>query len=130
MEEEWRDVIGFENCYQVSSLGRVRSIKRKRRMAHERQRTVRDRILKIEVKGDGYCRVTLSLPTKRRREYVHRLVCEAFLSNPDNLPEVNHINGIRTDNKITNLEWCTRLENARNRIERQKSNFDQNNSSF
>lgn len=126
METEiWKDILGYEGKYQVSNQGRVRNLKRKCRMVYERQRTVRERILKAEVKTDGYCRVTLSLPTKRRREYVHRLVCEAFLPNPENKPCVNHKDGNRENNSLSNLEWCTVMENTKDRLERRNQKFDQ-----
>lgn len=118
--EIWKDIEGYEGKYQVSNLGRVRSIERKCRMVYERRRRVRERILKVEVKTDGYCRVTLSSPTKRRREYVHRLVSEAFIPNPLNKSTVNHKDGNKRNNAVTNLEWLTLKENLTDMFKRKK----------
>ena len=115
MIEEWRNVEGFEGQYQVSSLGRVKSVQRKRKIHFGlRERTVRERILKTEVKGDGYVRVVLSTPTKPNRVYVHRLAAQAFIPNPDNKPEIDHINRNRSDNRVINLRWVTHKENLEN----------------
>ena len=108
MSEEWRDVKGYEGRYQVSSMGRVKSLERKDCLG----RTVKERILKPNVVGRGYLRVILYAGGKTRTFFVHRLVCEAFHENPDNKPQVNHINEIKTDNRASNLEWATARENS------------------
>ena len=109
--EEWRDVKGYEGLYQVSSMGRVKSLERK--LPHWRggERTVKECILKPGMDKGGYLRVVLCAGGKTRMFLVHRLVCEAFHENPDNKPQVNHINEIKTDNRACNLEWCTRKQN-------------------
>ena len=103
-KEIWRDVKGYEGSYQVSSEGRVKSLKRKRRK--------NERILKPTYDGRGRLYVDLCAGGKRKRHKVHRLVCKAFHENPDNKPEVNHINENASDNRACNLEWCTRVENV------------------
>lgn len=108
MSEEWRDVAGYEGLYQVSSMGRVKSLER----ADSWGRTVKERILKPNVVGGGYLRVVLYAGGKTRMFFVHRLVCQAFHENPDNKPEVNHVNEDKTDNRACNLEWSTRKENC------------------
>lgn len=108
MSEEWRDVVGYEGLYQVSDQGRVKSLER----TDSWGRTVKERILKPNVVGGGYLRVVLYAGGKTRMFFVHRLVCQAFHENPDNKPQVNHVNEDKTDNRACNLEWCTRKENC------------------
>ena len=98
MDELWKDVAGFDGRYQVSTLGRVRSF-------------VTDRILKPSPLPKGYLRVFLCLGSERYTKYVHRLVAEAFIANPNNYEEVDHINSIKTDNRVENLRWCTHAQN-------------------
>ena len=109
--EEWRDVAGYEGRYQVSSMGRVKSLERN--IPHWRggERTVKERILKPSDDCRGYLRVDLRDGSKRKHFKVHRLVCQAFHDNLDNKQDVNHINENKTDNRACNLEWCTRREN-------------------
>ena len=107
-EEVWRDVKGYEGLYQVSSMGRVKSLGRKDRFG----RVIKERILEPAVTHNGYLRVGLHVDGKRKMLRVHRLVCEAFHENPDNKSEVNHVNEDKTDNRACNLEWSTRTENC------------------
>ena len=107
MSEVWRDVAGYEGRYQVSSMGRVKSLERKDRLG----RIVKERILKPGVVGSGYLMISLCTGGKQKMFLVHRLVCEAFHENPDNKPQVNHINEDKADNRACNLEWCTCKQN-------------------
>ena len=107
MEEIWKPVVGYEGFYEVSNMGRVKSLERKDCLG----RTVKERILKQAVTHDGYLKVGLWAGGKLKTLKVHRLVCEAFNDNRDEKPEVNHINENKTDNRACNLEWCTRREN-------------------
>ncbi len=96
-EEIWKPVVGYEGAYEVSSLGRVRS----RRRASLYQSLHRD----------GYIHVKLCLAGDAKSIFVHRLVASAFVSNPLNLGEVDHIDGCKTNNTFNNLRWVTRSEN-------------------
>ena len=100
--EKWRDINGYEGLYQISSLGRVKSIPRQRS---------RGGILRQTFSGSGYLGVCLCKNGKRRSTQVHRLVAIHFIDNPDNLPEVNHKDEDKTNNEASNLEWATREYN-------------------
>lgn len=89
----WLDVPGYEGLYQISNEGAVRNAKH--------------RPLKITENEKGYPRVWLWSGGKLKCHAVHRLVASAFLPNPAQLPEINHINGVKADNRVENLEWCT-----------------------
>lgn len=96
--EQWKDIIGFEGKYQVSDLGRVKSL--------NYHREGKGRVLVGNKLKSGYLRVCLWKDGKMKNYLVHRLVTEAFLPNPDNLPQVNHKDECKTNNAVSNLEWC------------------------
>ena len=100
--EEWRPVVGYEGLYEVSNIGRVRSLDRYVKGKGKSYFLHKGRVLSPGIKTEGYLIVRL----QRRMFYVHRLVTEAFLPNPDNLPEVNHKDEDKTNNRVENLEWC------------------------
>jgi len=115
MKTIWIDIGGYEGLYQISSYGKIKSVARRSSPYNNNgtttTNTVRSRILKL-TKNRGYYRVCLCKKGVSKVYPIHRLVAIAFISNLDNKPEINHKNGIKTDNRIENLEWCTRKENA------------------
>ena len=110
MKEIWKDVIGYEGLYQVSNLGRVKSLDRFCIDGRKRY----GQIMKQVITNGGYFAVGLRKGKGQKRYLVHRLVAEAFIPNTDNKPCVDHINTIRTDNRVCNLRWCTYKENCNN----------------
>ncbi len=111
-KEIWRDIAGYEGLYQVSNLGRVKSLERPVAAKSGTKRTVRERILKSAPDRDGYLLVNLYDSSRKMKTFlVHRLVCEAFHENPENKPCVNHIDENKVNNAESNLEWCTVAEN-------------------
>lgn len=111
-KEIWRDVVGYEGLYKVSSLGRVKSLERKVKWKNG-YRTVSERILKPEKTIYGYLQVALyNREGKRKFIRIHQLVCNAFIDNQENLPQINHRNEIKSDNRLENLEFCTAKYNV------------------
>ena len=110
MEEEWKDIPGHLG-YQASTLGRIRSLPREVKYKGGWISNKNGRILKPSPYRGGYLHLQLGRSSKNRK--VHRLVALTFLPNPDNLPEVNHKNFIKTDNSLGNLEWVSSKQNVR-----------------
>ena len=107
--EIWKDISGYEGLYQVSNMGKVRSLDRTIVYKNGQRHFYRGKILKPGKGANGY--IYVKLGKNGRDTGVHRLVAEAFIPNPDSKPDVNHINGVKSDNRTSNLEWCTRAEN-------------------
>lgn len=108
-QEIWKDINGYEGIYQVSNKGRVRSLDRK-----VWNYTKKGRILKPHDNGHSYLNVGLHGENSvNKHAYIHRLVAEAFIPNPDNKPEVNHIDFNKRNNCVENLEWVTEEENKK-----------------
>lgn len=116
MENEiWKDVVGYEGWYQVSNLGRVKSLPRQ--VIHGESIVNRSsKMLKQTINHKGYLMVTLCRNRHRKSFTTHRLVAEAFIPNPYNKPEVDHINTVKDDNRVENLRWATTWENIHNPI--------------
>lgn len=112
MEEEWRPVKNYEGLYEVSNLGRVRSLDKTVR-AQSGVRVIKGRTMRLKVERSGYLRVMLvsKVGQKGKTHYAHRLVALSFLSKKEKKDEVNHIDGNKKNNILSNLEWCTRSEN-------------------
>lgn len=120
MSEMWAPVPGYEGLYEVSSLGRVRSLDRVVEIRGlNLLRPLRGRVLKPKYTPCGYLQVALSAENKQRYAYIHTLVCEAFIGpRPSKGHQVDHINADRTDNRLSNLRWVTVKENHANPITR------------
>mgnify|MGYP006375919495 FL=1 len=123
--EIWKDIFGYEGYYQISSLGRVKSLIWEKNKKHKQPKILKNYIDK------GYYRVSLYKDGNHKKYRVHRLIAQAFIPNPNNLPEINHIDENKLNNDISNLEWCsteynvkygTRLERAKQKNIKTQSN--------
>lgn len=121
MEEVWRSVKGYEGYYEVSNMGRVKSLPRKSNGVGRQYRSLSERILKPSEDKKGYLMVWLYKGKQRKTMKVHRLVAAAFIPNPLDKPQIDHINGIKDDNLSSNLRWCTGRENFHNPITYKKN---------
>lgn len=108
--EEWRDVVGFEGLYQVSSSGRVKSLS-KPTYNGKGWYLSKEKILKPNILAKGYLQVDLKKNFQRNLLQVHRIVAMTFIPNPNGYPQINHINGNKQDNRVENLEWCNNSHN-------------------
>lgn len=120
--EEWKNIKGFEGVYQVSNLGRVKSLPRHVKRENDKGYFLKEKILKQNFHTGGYLKVTFSKNGKITNKFVHRLVGEAFIPNPNNLPQINHKDEDKSNNGISNLEWCDNQYNNvyGTKIKRQK----------
>lgn len=109
--EIWKDIIGYEGFYKISNYGKVKSLARLVKMGPNKFRQTNEMFLNPSKSIHGYWRLCLQKNGKRNMHFIHRLIGKAFIPNPENKPEINHINGIRDDNSMDNLEWVTTLEN-------------------
>lgn len=101
--EKWKDIEGFKGLYQISNFGRVKSLKRKH--------VLKERILRARIDKKGYNHYALKKDSQTKECKAQRLVAEAFVPNPKNKTQVNHLDGNKINNYYKNLEWCTNSEN-------------------
>ena len=111
-QEIWKGIPGWE-YYEASNLGRIRSLDRYPFYKDNRKRFLKGRILKATANNRGYYYVTLCEDgVKNKKELVHRLVATTFLHNPEKKRQINHIDGHPKNNHVSNLEWCSNIENS------------------
>lgn len=103
MKEQWKDIPGYDGVYQVSNMGRVRSLNYVDWLGHHRKGFIH----KFSIAHRNHCQIAIRYRNQRRVYSLHRLVASAFIPNPDNLPDVNHKDENPLNNAVDNLEWCT-----------------------
>lgn len=114
-EEIWKDVVGYEGLYQVSNLGRVKSLERNITIRNKYKGVKKERALKPSPNEKGYLAVRFYINGHFPTFVVHRLVAEAFLTDFSAEKQINHINGIKNDNRVENLECVNQMENMKHR---------------
>ena len=118
LDEIWKPIEGYENLYQVSSYGRVKSNDRTEICKNGLVRFREGKILKPHQNYNGYLWVSLCKNDKRKKKKIHRLVAKAFIPNTNNKPQVNHIDGNKHNNNLKNLEWVTSKENMEHAVKK------------
>lgn len=109
LKEEWKDIQGYNGYYQVSNLGRVKSLSRNKWCS---KKTSKEILMKTRIGNNGYKKVGLSINSKQKTVSVHKLVAQAFIPNPNNYPVINHKDENPLNNRADNLEWCTYSYNS------------------
>ena len=106
-KEIWKDIQGYEGLYQISNLGRIKSLERMIITSNNITKKISEKILKPCLRKNGYYSIVLQKNNKSKYYTIHRLVAKEFIPNPNNLPQVNHKDENKTNNNVNNLEWCT-----------------------
>jgi hypothetical protein len=110
--EQWKDIKGYEGAYQISNLGRIKSLDRICvEMPRGCKRHIKGKLMSPTDNGKGYMIISLKKHGTRKSKYIHRLVAEAFIPNPNSYTIVNHIDYNKKNNNVNNLEWCTQKDN-------------------
>ena len=121
--EIWKSISGYNDYYEVSDLGRIRSVTRKIERTNpliptqKNLYTYKGKLIPFWITPKGYCRCTLNIDGIKKNHLVHQLVAKSFIDNAENKKQVNHINCIKTDNRLENLEWVTNYENHLHAVE-------------
>lgn len=119
-EEIWADVVGAEGHYIVSNMGLIKSVDRyvdtPNNTGTTKRKFQKGGVMKPFLAGNGYLRIHLRNSSSGKKFPVHRLVAQAFISNPNNLPFINHKNGVKTDNRACNIEWCDASYNSKHAL--------------
>lgn len=121
--EIWCDVIGYEGLYMVSSFGRIASLSR---IIHCTNRDIMSKnkiLIPFTVAQHGYYAITLVINGNKKKFYIHKLVAKHFIPNPNNLCEIDHIDGNPLNNNVENLKWCSHTENVNNPITRKRNSL-------
>ena len=113
MNEKWKPVVGYEGFYEVSDTGKIKTLGRTIQQKDGRTRTIKSKVMKDRTNNRGYHIISLNTGNSKKDHLVHRLVAMAFLPNPDNLEQVNHIDGNKDNNSVSNLEWCDQTHNMK-----------------
>ena len=126
--EIWRDILNYEEYYQASNYGRIRSLDRIIYMKHRNGKIAthhfKGKILSTRTNNSGYVKVDLTKNKNQRTFFVHRLVAETFIPNLKKLPQINHKDGNKLNNNADNLEWCDAFQNQQHALETGLRNSD------
>lgn len=110
-KEKWKSIVGYEGLYEISNYGNVRSLDRFVACCYGSKQFIRGKIISPQPNQHGYLMVSLNKESQRNVHYIHRLVAQAFIPNPNNLPQVNHKDEVKDNNMVDNLEWCDNIYN-------------------
>lgn len=117
-DERWVGIPNYESEYQSSSIGRIKSLKRVVKGGNGAKQNIPEKIMHQCINNTGYCSISRTFVFNgKQTNLVHRIVAESFLERLDIYTEINHISGIKTDNTLLNLEWCTRSQNLRHAVD-------------
>lgn len=112
-EEIWKDIPDYEGLYQASNMGRIKRLSGWVRVRGGGLRMVGERILNLPTQRYGYLLVGLSKDGRQKMQIAHRVIAQTWIPNPNNYPQINHINGNKRDNRVENLEWCDNSMNQK-----------------